>query len=969
MGRGTVTGAMFTSNYLSHHIFLSGFLLKGLIDNGKCSWWDMAKEASVLAHLQHMSLPKLIAEEYAKEENVPTVVQTLGRMLVSDTSIVTRFPCMLFVLLASAEVVDYDKDNGISIPDHCTRVPRLLLTPCQERFIDIGVEMSNRVLRKFTCDHGFHPFYFLRVQIANESGKPFFADDLTDAVESRILSKLLGGIEVNGRKYVFLAYSSSQLKESSVWMVYTTDSQTWPVYRIRSALGDFSTCTTSSKWAARIGQCFSTTVDCSIGNMKLQKPTVINDIHALNGKDHSDGTGVISRELMNELVSRMPYPPANLGDVSIVQIRFGGAKGTLSSWTLDASILACLKLCQRTANVILRKSMTKFESNYESIEVCALGTTIPYYLNRNVILLLRAHHVREQIFLDMQRKMLDDLDKMLEDCEKAAYMLPRLSGPDSATTATLLSMLHTGLKPQEEPFMYSCLQAIRTHHLFTLRKKARVFVEKGAVLMGGMDETGLLAEGCVHVNVNKLSTGTGGTTSSHKVLLGPVMVTKHPAMHPGDVRMLLAVDIPALRDHTNVILFSQKGTRPEADKMSGSDLDGDQFAVTWDSRLFLKEWNEWENGSPTMVATVAALEASNHPPMEYDAPATTNSAAMPSDTSQHDNALVQHFVNHVKNDNLGRIATLWQDFASQHGADCRQCVRLAEAHSIAVDFPKSGVPATIPDDLKTLGFNIAHWREVKGKKSRHCDSVLGKMYDRVIQRDKKDRENKVDAQAGRKIDQYGLVLTTFEDGVVPGVDLQRVYRQLLVLMLGLEAFPESEQSHLHLLAQDNRQSYEDDIRAVMSKYKIRSEGELFTGCIRKYHKLNKKKQHSIAEDVRRQCGELRKKHQTVFWESVLDLLEGADADFMVESDEDDTTDDVQRVADIVCGPGTDARSFNNQDLHARRTAFALAAAYYKASYYFHPAKPIRGSALFSFPWIMADVIRAGIVEAQNGGGK
>jgi RNA-dependent RNA polymerase len=53
-------------------------------------------------------------------------------------------------------------------------------------------------------------------------------------------------------------------------------------------------------------------------------------------------------------------------------------------------------------------------------------------------------------------------------------------------------------------------------------------------------------------------------------------------MHPGDVRMLLAVDIPDLRGHRNCVLFSQRGNRPEAGKMSGSDLDGDEMAVTWD---------------------------------------------------------------------------------------------------------------------------------------------------------------------------------------------------------------------------------------------------------------------------------------------------------------------------------------------------------------------------------------------------
>ena len=47
----------------------------------------------------------------------------------------------------------------------------------------------------------------------------------------------------------------------------------------------------------------------------------------------------------------------------------------------------------------------------------------------------------------------------------------------------------------------------------------------------------------------------------------------------GDMRMLTAVNVPELRDKKNVILFSRHGDRPEADKMSGSDLDGDQFAM------------------------------------------------------------------------------------------------------------------------------------------------------------------------------------------------------------------------------------------------------------------------------------------------------------------------------------------------------------------------------------------------------
>lgn len=80
---------------------------------------------------------------------------------------------------------------------------------------------------------------------------------------------------------------------------------------------------------------------------------------------------------------------------------------------------------------------------------------------------------------------------------------------------------------------------------YEVPQQSRILVEQGAVLMGGLDETGLLNEGCVFVQVPRV--GDRVSTSSdakYEPLVGPVMVTKHPVLHPGDLRMLLAVDVP-----------------------------------------------------------------------------------------------------------------------------------------------------------------------------------------------------------------------------------------------------------------------------------------------------------------------------------------------------------------------------------------------------------------------------------------
>lgn len=218
--------------------------------------------------------------------------------------------------------------------------------------------------------------------------------------------------------------------------------------------------------------------------------------------------------------------------------------------------------------------MVKFKASYKVLEVCSVGKHVPYYLNRNVILLLSALGVPNHTLLDIQRDMIRDLDEMLVSREKAILLLPRLSGPDSEQRSMLLHMLHCGFSPTHDPFLLDCLFSVRSYLLLNLRKKGRVFIEKGGVLMGGIDETGLVPEGAVFCQLRTQAViDPRGVGASYEPITGPVMVTKHPVMHPGDIRMLMAIDVPELRTNRNMILFSRHGKRPAADTMSGSDLD------------------------------------------------------------------------------------------------------------------------------------------------------------------------------------------------------------------------------------------------------------------------------------------------------------------------------------------------------------------------------------------------------------
>lgn len=64
-----------------------------------------------------------------------------------------------------------------------------------------------------------------------------------------------------------------------------------------------------------------------------------------------------------------------------------------------------------------------------------------------------------------------------------------------------------------------------------------------------------------------------------------MLVTKNPCFHPGDIRKLKAVFKEELSHLVNVIVFSQKGSRPTQNMMSGGDLDGDVYMIIEDEEI------------------------------------------------------------------------------------------------------------------------------------------------------------------------------------------------------------------------------------------------------------------------------------------------------------------------------------------------------------------------------------------------
>lgn len=222
--------------------------------------------------------------------------------------------------------------------------------------------------------------------------------------------------------------------------------------------------------------------------------------------------------------------------------------------------------------------------------------------------------------------------------------------------------------------------------------------------------------------------------------------------------------------------------------------------------------------------------------------------------------------------------------------------------------------------------------------------------------------------AGRRLDRHGQILRFLQPDSVKG-DLVEIYKEGTPIWLGLDlkaaAHPNSKDLDLIDEAMYRHHEYEKGLMKLMCKYDLQCEGELLTGCIQKYHKLDKKRQHDLSETVRTQCRELRSNHRRSFFLFVLYTVCPKLKDNIVDDETVDSwVDHVEAACTAVTGKAllSEGNKFSEQEygdfvVLARK----LAAAYYVATY--NPEirwKDTNRSIFFSFPWIVADVIAAGL---------
>ncbi|KAL2425957.1 RNA-dependent RNA polymerase 1 [Exophiala dermatitidis] len=588
-----------------------------------------------------------------------------------------------------------------ALPTNCNEIYHATVTASGVLFHTPSVEITNRIIRKYERYND----RFLRVRFEDDSyrGKSRLYPATNGRMRllfERVRRTLKHGIIIADRHYEFLAWGNSQLREHGAYFFASTHDITPDT--IRRSMGIFDSEKVVAKRAARMGQCFSTTRAVSVLSKRAFHKRLIDDV-IINGHTFTDGVGKISmlgaQLVCSSLKLRGKVPSA-------YQFRLGGCKGVLALDPLLPGV-----------DIKIRLSQYKFQSESDELEIIRVSEFWQPFLNRQLILVLSDLGVPDEVFLQKQEDCIKALDRAMVD-DTAALRALRDNVDPNLTTLSIAAMIEDGFRQSNEIFVTSLLRLYRAWTLKYLKEKAKIPVPQGAFVLGVVDETNKLrghepfvSPGSEPPTLQDLPQifmqYTDQHTGQRRIVEGVCIIARNPSLHRGDIRVVHAVDIPALHHLCDVVVMPIQGERDLPSMCSGGDLDGDDYVVIWDPDLIPPQ-EEW------------FVE-----PFSYAAPKPVGKDEITTDD------IINFFCDYMQNDFLGRIAHAHLAAADylDEGIRSDVCLSLVNLHSKAVDYPKTGVPAEMPRELERNKW--PHFMEKRRAPQYKSHKILGQLYDAV----------------------------------------------------------------------------------------------------------------------------------------------------------------------------------------------------------------------------------------------
>ena len=731
--------------------------------------------------------------EQSSVERIELVTQTIFKLVLAFDKDPYLDPVSVFEFHFSRVEV-----RPCNLESHYQYIKRIIVTPSRMIFVPPEPIAINRILRQHIC----YVDNFARVCFRDEDFSQFNVNSKQGTLNVRRV--IDDGIRISDDiVFQFLGCSNSQLRSQGLWLFYPQCPIT--VESIRESVGDLNKMKTTQKYVTRMGLAFTATDFSLSDNIEIEvipeKERIVGDKRYI----FSDGVGCISPAVRDMIIKEKYGDNYQTQNQPVAfQVRVGGCKGMVAV----NPTLGNRKVLQ------IRPSMIKFDSSHKQIEPCGYSGPRELHMNRQVIAILRAQGVPDNNFIKLQNNSLIELADMLTMERLASYEM------GSKLRVRTSDLNRNNIRITTEPFLRRQLVSLYKFKIRDAINKTRFRIDhdKGRQMKGIMDETNTLNYGEIFVQYTDLSNYSGA--NNKKILEGDVFITKNPCLHPGDLKRVRAVNIPALYHLYDVVVFPAKGQRPHPNELSGSDLDGDEYFVCWEKSLMPQRDCE---AAEYYIETIK-------PPTDVEEP----TLAM---TEAEINDFVFNYI--TKGSKLGQISNahaIWGDRKSD-GVLSPMCIKLASKHSDAVDFIKTGIAPIFEFAERSLIY--PDWMMKPDKASYSSTTAIGKMFHVV-----------------EGLEYAILHLKVSEDNI-------KVDKIFLLDEPPSDSEVES--------AKKTYTGYCNELANIMVAYGLVDEGDIAAGCLNTI-KMSLAKEHERNYDMREQClsmyRSLQKKYRKIFFQQL-----------------------------------------------------------------------------------------------------
>ncbi|KAF4602055.1 hypothetical protein EYR40_005257 [Pleurotus pulmonarius] len=297
-----------------------------------------------------------------------------------------------------------------------------------------------------------------------------------------------------------------------------------------------------------------------------------------------------------------------------------------------------------------------------------------------------------------------------------AWWADPISGCPSSLEETVMYLLEVGFTPQKLPVLKEKLEKVIKPAIKRHIQSYRIDVPMSLTAFIIPDPFGILQPGEVYFKAShqNLASPSGIDTD---LILGDVLITRHPCKLPTDTQRWKAVNHPQLSHLVDVIILPILGSRRAADFLAGGDYDGDKALLIWQPEVVEHFINAPLHFSIEPPEVKAAFFKEKKTVTTFLEETSTSS---PEETQFK---LQQYLLGALNQPSLvGQYSNFHLNSIYVNGYRHPETIRLAYMFCKVLDSSKSGeqvLPAQIKHDSKLYNKRPPFWKETEEERSRH----------------------------------------------------------------------------------------------------------------------------------------------------------------------------------------------------------------------------------------------------------